>query len=697
MLTPIRKLYGDSLFRNSFFIMSATAVLAVFGFFFWLVVARLFATSDIGLATALISVMNFITYLSLIGFNVAFVRFLPKSKTANDEINTGMILVAIAAGLFSIACVILIPLVSPSLSFVRTRSVGPAFVAFCILASLNILTEAFFLASRNTKFTLITNTIFSVIKMGLPFLFIGAGAVGIFAAAASAQAIGFMINVSIMMRKFDYRPRFVIDAGFLAREWKYCAGNYTASIFNLLPVAVLPLLITNHLGPESAAYYYMVMMIGNMLYVIPTATTRSLLAEGSRDEKHVAASVKMAIGFIALLLVPSILVLLFGASMILRIFGEAYTEGAHFLQLVALTGILVSGSSILSALFQIKKDTRAVIISNSLSAAATIGFGYVFMPLGLTGVGYALIIGSLVSNIAGFVLYNKFTEAVNFFDEIFYSEWARLKYKVAYVRARWRIGGPSTVVLFYPQRPQPFHMAYLICHRLGYKITNDPSARYDTAIAFEDTEVRLAETSLADLCAGRDMINGQCGDISKARVGEIFEKVFGYGTTIDPRTYRGLCVRKSNSNAVHDGKVIECPCAPEAGYIYQKLINNQYGGDKVQDIRITICKETISLAQRRFRSLHDRFDNTRHSDVVDVDAVLRPEEQEKVIAFCKAFGLEYGDLDILRDIDDGKIYIVDVNNAPSGPRPGVHMTKSDYEIFMQRLCTSFTSSFVLSR
>ena len=34
-------------------------------------------------------------------------------------------------------------------------------------------------------------------------------------------------------------------------------------------------------------------------------------------------------------------------------------------------------------------------------------------------------------------------------------------------------------------------------------------------------------------------------------------------------------------------------------------------------------------------------------------------------------GIDYGELDILRDNNDGRIYIVDANNTPSGPPNGL--------------------------
>src|SRR6185437_4704409 len=68
----IAKLYqhftSDSLFRNSMYLMLSTAIQALFGFFFWIINARLFTATEVGLATTIISIGTLITSLSLLGF-----------------------------------------------------------------------------------------------------------------------------------------------------------------------------------------------------------------------------------------------------------------------------------------------------------------------------------------------------------------------------------------------------------------------------------------------------------------------------------------------------------------------------------------------------------------------------------------------------------------------------------------------------
>ena len=63
-----------------------------------------------------------------------------------------------------------------------------------------------------------------------------------------------------------------------------------------------------------------------------------------------------------------------------------------------------------------------------------------------------------------------------------------------------------------------------------------------------------------------------------------------------------------------------------------------------------------------------------------------------MLRFARALGIDYGELDILRDRDDGRIYIVDVNNTPFGP-PN-HLPWSDSRRAVRRLAHAVSEQFL---
>ena len=158
--------------------MLNTGLLAVLGFFFWFIASRLFTPDQVGIASSLISTMTFITYLSLLGFDITFIRFLPTSKDRNNEINTGLLLSISAAVIIGIAYVFLVPFFAPDLAIIRENvfyAIG--FVALIALAAINLLTDSIFIALRGAKYNLlIDGGIMGVIKLLLPFVFVSLGA-----------------------------------------------------------------------------------------------------------------------------------------------------------------------------------------------------------------------------------------------------------------------------------------------------------------------------------------------------------------------------------------------------------------------------------------------------------------------------------------------------------------------------------------
>ena len=149
----------------------------------------------------------------------------------------------------------------------------------------------------------------------------------------------------------------------------------------------------------------------------------------------------------------------------------------------------------------------------------------------------------------------------------------------------------------------------------------------------------------------------------------VFEETFGYSLAVDPKTYQGPVVEKSEANGKHDGEIIQCPIAePQSGQVYQRLIDNTFNGEEFVDIRTPIVGGRIPFVYLKRRLGDRRFSNDNHRvDLVDADAMLSSEEQKNIQAFAKGMALDFGGLDVLRHRGDGRIYIVDANKTDMGP------------------------------
>ena len=235
----------------------------------------------------------------------------------------------------------------------------------------------------------------------------------------------------------------------------------------------------------------------------------------------------------------------------------------------------------------------------------------------------------------------------------------------------WRIwhvlrGHRKPRVHFVPDVPRPWYFIWPVLHAAGAIIEHD-AAKADVIFHFDDSTHSAAEMP-SNPNPKAKWINFGCNDVSKTRVAEAFEKASGYSLAVDPRTFTGPMVEKSEINAAHDGRIIEGPMDPIEGKTYQRLIDNRIDGGMVEDLRTTFVngEPTIVFFKRRPQSR--RFLNENSEVRYTLPASCFTADEISVIrGFAKEIGLDWGGVDVLRDATSGKIFIVDANKTDMGP------------------------------
>lgn len=379
--------------------MASTAIVSASGFFFWIIVANLYKDAQVGLATAVISVITFIMNLSILGLNYSVIRYLPKTTKKNRLLSDGFVAVSAAAAIFAGIFLFFLPLFSPSLLFIREGWPMWAFLLFCITIAVDYFTESIFIAYRAGKFIFVKNVIVSLLKLVLPTFFVGFGAVGIFVAWAIALSSALIVSFTVLIRRFNFSFVPAMKKNTLQQMMSFSFANYFVGLLGITPGLVLPIMITNTINAATAAYFYIAFMIANLLYVIPFATTQSLFAEGSHDETTFWENVTKALKLIFALLLPSILVLMLLGNTILSFFGKSYSvEGIRFLQLLALSGIPVALNYLGFTILNVKRNLKALIAINIIGTIIILGLSYVLQEFALAGIGIAWLVGHIAKN-----------------------------------------------------------------------------------------------------------------------------------------------------------------------------------------------------------------------------------------------------------------------------------------------------------
>lgn len=248
---------------------------------------------------------------------------------------------------------------------------------------------------------------------------------------------------------------------------------------------------------------------------------------------------------------------------------------------------------------------------------------------------------------------------------------------------------PKKEILFVPEYPPLGSLAYKLSRLSGYAIRVHAENPYDVVFKLEDTT--FSDSISSSQYEIKCVINGACTDISKEAVNAAFREVFGYRLGVDPLCYEGEMVVKSNQNSTHDGRVIEGPLpAPKVQKekTYQKAIDNTVDDrSHVLDYRVPIHGDQIPLVYLKYRPVNSRFSNK--NDFVDIkksNEVFDPEEITKIQKFARRMGMDFGELDVLRD-RDGCIFIVDANSTPFGPPNG--LKESDHKRALTKMRKTF--------
>jgi len=391
----LKQVVTTPLYSNAFYLMLNTAVTALCGFFFWMVVARFYTEAEVGFSSAIISAISLIVIISLVGLNTSLIRFLPQADKPQELINScytlsGLVSLVVA-GIFIVG----LGFWSPALTFVRQNAIfTTAFIIFALLWTLSNLVDYTFIARRRAGFVLSKNTIYSVLKIPLPILFVlFFRTFGIVASWGIAITVALAISIFLFLPGVQklYKPAPNLSLGLIKDMWRYSGGNYLTNLLGSSPAFILPLMVVNLLGAEQNAYFYVAWMIPTLLSAIPAAVSQSLFAEGSHFEDKLKENVAKSLKFTFLLLVPAVTVLILVGKWLLLAFGQSYSLNAlKLLWILSLSSLPLAINHLYTSILRVKSRLKELMAIWGFIALAVLLVSYLIMPAsGIMGIGCA--------------------------------------------------------------------------------------------------------------------------------------------------------------------------------------------------------------------------------------------------------------------------------------------------------------------
>lgn len=398
--------------RNGYALILNTILSSGVGLLYWMLAARYYPAEIVGINSALISTMMFLSGLAELNLTNTLLRFIPGAGRMTGR------LIGYAYGL-SLAVALVVTLLFTHWPFMadiaqELPTANPKFalwfVGATILWSIFALQDYVLIALRAALWVLLENTFFGLFKLLL--LVILAERFQQYGIFASWTLPLLLVVVPINLLIFRHfvpqharrAPANSVQLG-LRPLLTFAAGDYIASLFTLTSITLLPLVVLNQAGSDATAYLYLAWTLTYPLQMISLNMTAALTVESATAEASLAAYSRRILGQTLMLLSGVVLIMVVAAPAILRIFGGGYAaEGTALMRLLVLAALPYSVNATAVAVARVQKRMKAILVIEATLCLLALGLSHVLLPRwGITGVGIAWLVSQTsVAVILGF-------------------------------------------------------------------------------------------------------------------------------------------------------------------------------------------------------------------------------------------------------------------------------------------------------
>ncbi len=315
--------------------VGSTLFTSALGFFYWWTATHLFLPEAVGVAAASISTMQLLATLSVLGLGTLLISELPRRTNEQGTlVKLALTTTAISGCLIGgIGALIFFAVLRDWKSSELTPLLIALFIGGVSLTAISLILDQAVIGLNISSLMLVRNMIFATAKLvaiaATATLLVPRSGETIFA----TWVIGIAVSLAVILclpAWGRYRTR-----RSQMRTWQLLRGLARPSlqhhILNLAlaaPSMAMPTVALVVLSASSAAYFYSALTLANFAWMIPFALSISLFAAGAARSATIAARARATLGLSLAVGVAANIVLLFGAHIILALFGKSYSANA---------------------------------------------------------------------------------------------------------------------------------------------------------------------------------------------------------------------------------------------------------------------------------------------------------------------------------------------------------------------------------
>jgi O-antigen/teichoic acid export membrane protein len=399
---------GLSVFASALaLILSKVSTMGI-GFVFWLLAARLFAPTEVGLAAGAVSAMMLCTQLALVGIGSSVIVLFPRHERDPTRLLDTAFTIVVGASLLA-GCLFLL-VASSAFDELGVVASEPrfalAFLALCVLGTAGILFDQVSTALRRGDQALARALLFGLATVAV------LGVVSLASSSASSRMIFStwlgggvaacgvgLFQLRRQLGTYRYRPR--VEPALARRLLRIGLPNHALTLTERAPGLILPIVVTELLSPAANAAWYAAWMMAWVLYIIPIQVGMTQFAEAARAPAELRRLVRQGIRTSLLLGAVGAVVAALSAHLLLSLLGRHYSADATTPLRILVVAVLPL--AFVQGYFVACRSTRRLgeaVAAGAASAAASLGCAAAAgAAYGLTGMATAWVVVQLASSV----------------------------------------------------------------------------------------------------------------------------------------------------------------------------------------------------------------------------------------------------------------------------------------------------------
>lgn len=393
--------------RGSLWQLMAKGVIALAGFTFWTVAARLYPQQDVGRGMGLYTCVTVLIFLTGAGLPLAVSRYAISEDRESGTLFSWAVLATTLGSLIGAICTVVF-----ARSFLLTKMswlgwVPTVLILFVFVNGISVgaLQEIRLIARRRPELVFFRAVAIGLVPLPVLWLVRGTSEPGVWIAGSLCGATALVVSLAMVLWRRELGPYGIgPKPERSAAAIRFSLISMGTQLVMFAPLFLLPFaVLTRTTGSEYAVFYFAWNVLSVVL-LIPTTVSGVLLIEGGRSRSSVDQQTSVALlASIAFTVVALICVVPVGWVMALLL-GPEYRDIIVLIPMLVLSGIPWSVSYVLISHSRIHEHTRVTWIISAVFFAGSLGTLFPLMTLwGTTGAALAWLIGNTAAAIVAFL------------------------------------------------------------------------------------------------------------------------------------------------------------------------------------------------------------------------------------------------------------------------------------------------------